>query len=428
MPPVRLGLHAYKREATGAPEIKLVNRFFERCPTNEQGNIALLSRPGTGLFGTFLPGTAGGGIRKITAKRGLFNDDLFIISGDKLYRYLKDTGVTLAIQGTIRGVGIPSVDYDQGAGYERVFIADGSLLNYYDGGTHASGTFTNIGSPGGGDVIEIDGTYYSWHASDVDNNSPDGTSAHPWLALTTSDPFQSMADMLGFIGLPGVNFSTALAGPATTITALASGGPPATVLTITAISDLSDGNSITTSVFSGSNVSAGQATLSGGGIHALSGVVNGTGKAISIVNNLKSFIMCAVGGTNEFLYLRPGSTTIDALDFATKESNPDPITDIRTIGDMAAVIGTASTEFWYATGNNDNPLAPLSGRTFARGAIEGTVVVLEDSIILVGSDGKVYNIGGSSGSFGMAPVGPISDNGIEERIRITLRREAGLIP
>jgi hypothetical protein len=149
------------------------------------------------------------------------------------------------------------------------------------------------------------------------------------------------------------------------------------------------------------------------------------GDAISVVQNLKSFILCAVAGSNKFYYIRPGEVVMNALDFATKEANPDPIVDIITVGDVCAIIGAGSVEWWYATGDNNNPLAPIEGRTIGRGAMVGTCALVEDSIMLVGSDGKVYNLGGSSGAEA-GGVGPVSDNSIEERIRVQLRREAGL--
>lgn len=79
------------------------------------------------------------------------------------------------------------------------------------------------------------------------------------------------------------------------------------------------------------------------------------------------------------------------------------------------LIGAAS---WYGTNDNNNPLAPMEGRTVARGAVAGTSINVKDSVILVGDDGVVYNSGAS--------LTRISTHGIEERIRVQLRRKQGI--
>ncbi|MGH7486029.1 MAG: hypothetical protein ACREMY_10580, partial [bacterium] len=224
-----LGVGAYKRETAGEPEVKLVNRFFEQSPVNLRERYALISRSGTVLLRAFLPDTVTGLLRGLYSKIGVFFSQLFVVSGKNIYRY-KPTGETIHIQGEIRGTGRPSVTYAKGPGYERIFIADGLLLNYYDGGTHAVGTLTKTGAITT-QIVEIGGTYYAWNAI-VDFGPPDGTLAFPWLANPGSDPMTALADMLNFDGIPGVDFSTALAGPSTLVKALATGGPPATAITL----------------------------------------------------------------------------------------------------------------------------------------------------------------------------------------------------
>lgn len=133
---------------------------------------------------------------------------------------------------------------------------------------------------------------------------------------------------------------------------------------------------------------------------------------------LAGFVLVSAANTPRFYWIEPGEVTIDALNFATKESNPDNILDMLTVGDQALIFGGASTEAWYATGDVDAPFAPTAGHAYARGVVEGTPVVVNESVILVGNDGIVYDVAGG--------VRSISDNGIAERVRKQLAREAGL--
>lgn len=422
-----LGVGAYKRESAGAPEVRLVNRFFEQAPVNLRERYALIARPGTRLLRAFLPDTASGTLRGLYSKVGVFNSDLFVVSGKNLYRYKPD-GTTIHILGEIRGTGRPSVTYAKGIGYERLFIADGLLLNRYDGGTHAQGTLTATGTINT-QKVEIGGTWYAWNA-DVNFGPPDGTMATPWLANPGTDPLTALANLLNFNGVPGVDFSSTLAGPSTLVTALAQGGPPATSLTVTAISDGTDGNLITTTV-DGSDLGWGNPTLESGGSHNLHGVPMPNGDPAGVCCTLNEYVLVSKAGSPKFYFIRPGETSIDALSFMTKESNPDAISDMITVGDVVLIMGRASSETWYATGDANTPFAPLQGRTLPRGIINGTAALVEDTVLLVGSDGIVYTVTGSNygaGQYQRTAIARVSNHGIEERIRRQLRREAGLSP
>lgn len=415
MTTVPMGQGAYKRDYAGSPEIKLLNRFVEGSPTNLKEQTALLARPGTNQVVSAAADTSTGHIRRTYSKNGLFNGDLFIVSGGNFYRY--GTEGLIQISGLI-GSGIPKLTWDSGPGYQHLFISDGLLLQLYRGGSHASGTLSKSSTPTTADVIDIGGTYYSWNTS-VDTNSPNGTSSHPWLCNPGSDAFTAMANMLNFTGTPGTDFSTALRGANTQVTATANGGPPATTVTLTAITDLAAGNSIVTTVFSGSDVSFGSGTLTGGGTHQLVGVYVPTGEAINALCTLDHYVMASVANSTKMFFIAPGATTINTLDFFSKESNPDPIFDLLTVGDVFLACGSGSTETWYSTGDLNSPFAPIEGRTEARGIIDGTLVLVKDVPVCVGDDMIVYTI--MDGQFQR-----ISNHGIEERIREQLRSEAGL--
>lgn len=417
---IPLGIGAYQRSYGGEPEVELVNRFVEANPTNLREHIALLTRPGTDELSEF----AGGGVRGTYSKQGLFNGDLFVVSGPNLYRYATD-GTQTHILGIVNNSGHPEVTWMKGIGYEYLFIADGLLLQFYGGGTHAAGTLTKSGAITN-QVIKIGTTYYSWNAA-VDTNAPDGTAVHPWLANPGTDPIDAMTKLINFDGVRGVDFSTTLGGPSPLYTAASTGGPPATAMVVTAVSPYADGNAIATTVVSGANLAWGAATLTGGNVHVLQGVPVPDGLGIKALANLSSSVLASVANSQKVFFILPGDTTIDPLNFFEKESNPDNVVHMLTVGDQVLITGQGSTENWYATGDSLAPFAPQEGRVYARGTVDGSAVVVGDSVILVGDDGKVYEIGYSSGSTADWGVHRISDHGIEERIRVQLRREQGIV-
>lgn len=152
----------------------------------------------------------------------------------------------------------------------------------------------------------------------------------------------------------------------------------------------------------------------------------GVGEKPKALASLSGFVLISVADSQKLYWLEPGTTTIDPLNFASKESAPDVILDMLTVGDNTLIMGNGSTENWYATGDFNAPFAPVEGRVYQRGVTEGTPVLVDGSTALVGNDGVVYLIGeGAEGGYG---VQRISTNGIEERVRTQLRREQGLAP
>lgn len=417
---IPLGTQAYKREYAGEPEIKLVNRFLEVDPTNLREKITLLSRSGSGALTVFPSDSdAPGQNRGQFSKVGLFNGDLFGVGGGNLYRYAAD-GTKIHILGLVNGTGFITYAWMKGPGYEYLFIADGLLLQVYAGGSHATGTLTKSGAIDTSQIIEIQGGHYAWNDA-VDTNAPDGSLAHPWLAKLTGDALANMATLLNFSGVRGVDYSTALGGPNLFVTATSD----ATHLHVTAITDRATANAFTTTVPTGAGIAWGAATLAGGGTHVLQGVEMPDGSPPLALSALSGYVLISVGGTYRFYWLEPGTIVIDALNFASKESNPDPIVDMTTVGDQCIISGTGSTENWYATGNFDAPFAPQEGRVYRRGAVEGTHVAVNDALIFVGDDGVVYSVGYGYGDTSSYGVHRISTHAIEERIRITLRAEEG---
>lgn len=422
MTTVALGLGAYERIYAGEPVIRLENRFLEANPTNLVENTALLTRPGTALLHSF----TGGKYRRCFTEPGMFNGDLFVVVGKNLWRW---DGVNAPYQiiGEIKGDGPPSIAWEKGPGYQFLFIADSLLLQYYDGGTHATGLLTKTGGITG-EIVRIGSTYYTFNDT-VDGGSPAGTLANPWRVRLSGDPLQNFEDTLMFNGTPGLTFSSLLSGPNSQVTARASGGPPAITVDVTARVETVAGNAIVTTVVgTGTALSWAGGTLTGGGTHALHGVAVPDGQGAKAVCGLKGYMLVALSQSQQFYWLNPGEVVIDPLNFAAKESSADNINDIVRVGDNALLVGESSTESWYATGDTATPWAPVQGRVYNRGAVDGTAVVVKDSLILVGDDGVVYRIGYSAGGAAAYGVNRISNHGIEERIRRQIRREKGLTP
>jgi hypothetical protein len=420
---VPLGKGAYNRTFAGKPLVRLENRYVENDPTNLREKTTLIARPGSSL----LVNLAGGTLRGHYSKPGLFNEDLFVVSGSTLWRY-SSGGIATQITGTLPGSGFPYVTWMKGIGYEYLFIADGNSFQYFS--EHAAGTLTRTAAITN-QVLNINGTYYSWSATVNPGTTPDGTSAKPFLALlgtgltADSDSLANMVSLLNFTGISGANYSSAVTAANAYVTATSTD----TTLVLTALSNTLAGNLITTSVFSGAGVAWSATTLTGGAGTALQPVTGyDPTETIKALTTVSSYVLASVAGSWKFYWVNPGEVKIDPLNFASKESQPDPILDMLTVGDQALICGAGSSENWYATGDFTAPFAPVKGRVYQRGVVEGTPVLVEDSEILVGNNGVVYQIGYTYGGESTWGVHRISTNTIEERIRRQLRYEQGLTP
>lgn len=410
---VPLSFTSWERYFTDLPASVLCNRYFEQNPLQAE-QAALLARPGTAELGVW----GEGNIRGFFSAPGLFDGALFLVSGEILYRVETDLS-SISITGVIFGTGAVSMTGVKGAGYERLFIADGSHLQVYQGGLNATGVLTGSAQPSEGDTINIGGTYYQWTDPDTSGEVSNGAgnSSNPWKVnrgASLADALENMVKAITFTGTAGVTYSANLGGQNIAVTAEVS-DTAETMMTVTAKTDLASGNAIVTTVISSDTapvISWGGATLSGGGVHGLSGVEIPDGLPPVSVATLKSYILVAIGNSQRFFYIKPAELVIDDLSFAEAESQPDDTLEVISLGDTAMFIGEDSTEAWYATGNADSPFAPVSGRVYDRGAIEGTIVNVKGTVFLVGPDNVVYSIGGSAGR--------VSNHGVEEMIRLAL--------
>lgn len=438
MTQVPLGRGAYERKYAGAPVIELKNRWLEANPANLREGVSVLARPGTTQLtnplaqGTF---TGLGAMRGNYTLSGLFSDSLFSVSGSNLYLIDQSLNVT-HILGTIAGTGYPEVAWQAGLGYQRLWISDGTLLQYYAGQSAASGTLTLGGTiVNGTDTFQVGGVYYTWGTTFAPTDA--GTVSHPFVVNPTGiatglDPLDQLVLAIAATGSPGIDYSTTITGPNTQVTAANNSGViPAAAVKISALTAGTGGNSISFTVTAGTALTAsGSGTLANGGIQALQGCTMPGGVTPGSITQVSSYVLVSVAGTQEFFWINPGETTIDPLNFASKESSPDPIVMMREVGDQVLIMGAKSTENWYATGNIASPFAPIEGRVYARGVVTGTPVVVDDGVVLVGDDGRVYSIGFQPGDSTDTAwgVNRISNNGIEERIRYQTRRQQGLTP
>lgn len=413
MPILPISRNAYNRRYTGAPEIHCQNRYFEENPANFTGSgfPSLIARCGSDKM--FDP--ANGGVsRGFYSAAGFFDGDLFAAVGTGIFRYSKD-GTLLPIIGTISDVGRVQFAFQSGAGYQRLFFTDGANLHYYGGANTAKGSLT--ASTGvvisSSHKIEIGGTYFSWGA-DM-STSPAGTVSDPFLAKIGANTGESLANMMKLInasGIAGVDYSINVINPSTLITGASA---TANQLKIESIATNVAANDITTTVVSGAGIAFTNTHLEGGGTHTFTTVAVPDDKAVSSVVAIKSYILFSLANSDRFYWINPAETTVDALNFATAESSPDHIVQILTVGDAVWLIGQETTEVWAASGDITAPFLPIDGRSYERGAIEGTAVKVKDSIILVGDDYTVYSMSGQ--------VSKISNYALSEAIRKQIKTE-----
>jgi hypothetical protein len=100
--------------------------------------------------------------------------------------------------------------------------------------------------------------------------------------------------------------------------------------------------------------------------------------------------------------------SIDALDFATAENEPDRLLDILILDGVLVLLGTESIEFWGATGDADLPYTPIQQRVFEQGVIAtGCAVVVDNTFFWIGRDGITYRNDETPKA--------VSDDGIVER-------------
>jgi hypothetical protein len=126
VPDILYGKGSYRRDNGNFTSLNLVNMFPEAAPTVEQG-VAILSRPGLALYDSI---GSTGPIYALFQRPGLFDGDLFVVSGSTLYR----NGVSL---GAISGSGPVSIAHSS----VELVITRGATAHSYNGTNLAAISF-----------------------------------------------------------------------------------------------------------------------------------------------------------------------------------------------------------------------------------------------------------------------------------------------
>lgn len=77
--------------------------------------------------------------------------------------------------------------------------------------------------------------------------------------------------------------------------------------------------------------------------------------------------VCLRADTETYYWSEPLTSTVDALSFASAESQPDRLRDMLYIDDTLILFGAGTVEFHPNTQDADLPFQPLEGRVFERG-------------------------------------------------------------
>ncbi len=419
MADIPLARSDYFRGVAKEARINMRNRYFEQNPVLTDQQVGLIARMGMRRWIY----VGDGPIRNVYSQPGSFSDALFVASYDKLWR-VSTTGVVTLIgdipSNSIDGFVAMAATSNIGTTPAYLFVAAGSSLMCYIENGYAQGTISGV--PANNDVVVVGTTYYKFTSGSVNAGTPAGTNANPWLVAlgaSTADAWQNLADAFGHTGVPGTQYSGLLTANTQIQVIMIS----STLVTIRATLIGALGNSIATTE-TGAAISWTAATLTGGGNPSWFQVDMPDDVGVISVGYVASYVVVVPaqgqGINGRFYWINPGETTVDALDFATAERAPDPISGVVVFGDQFWLPGTKTTEPWYFTGNIDTPVLRMQGVVFDRGAWEGTAIQIKDSMIIVDTEGSVFRI--SNG------LKEISRPDIAERIRKSIQYQASLVP
>jgi len=406
---IPLGRADYDRRVAKEARIQTRNRFFEQNPVLTGNLTALISRPGLKRYLY----VGDGPIRAVYSQPGDFSEALFVVSGTEWYRVDVDGTVTLLIGG-LNPSGTPSmaatgtIGDGANATPEYLFMADGRELYLYMENSYAIGTIS--GTPANGYTITLGTTHYQFTNTSVDAGTPDGTAAHPWLVALGANAaaaWTNFGNAVSATGVGGTDYSTALAAnPDAQKIAIGTTSVSVRANTAGMIGDIP-------STSTGANIAWTNATLTGGGTPQVTQVEMPNDVGAISVGYIASYVVVIPAQVTDFngrfYWIEPGETTVDPLDFATAERAPDPVFAVVVFGDQFWLPGSNTTEVWYFTGNIDAPVQRLQGVAFDRGTWEGTAIQVKESMIIVDSDGGVFQIAGG--------LNRISNPSIEERIQ-----------
>lgn len=135
------------------------------------------------------------------------------------------------------------------------------------------------------------------------------------------------------------------------------------------------------------------------------------GANVTAVNYMaRRFIFVRAGSGRFYWSAIDNGRSIDALAYATAESEQDELYDIKKSGDVFWMLGANTGEGWVLTGDPDIPWTRITMRNLNRGVqAVGCAEEIEGTVYFISSDGMVCMI--EKGAV------RISDSALEEKIR-----------
>lgn len=409
----------FKRDVAQESALVLKNRYFEQNPSLTDDGAALIARPGLKKF----VDVGQGPIRGIQSTAGAFNGDLFVASYDSMYRVTYEKDITLIKQNLFnpeKGFVKIQITANIGETPEYMFFTDGRTLFVYLENGFATNTLT--GTAANADQVRIGDTYYQFTNGAVDAGTPDGSSGNPWLVAlgaSNAEAFANFAAAVDDTGEQGTQYSTSLSANPDVRTSFLSSN---TVVVLARVAGLLANGVVTTETGASLDWTEG-GTLTGGGAESCTQVQTPDDVGVLDIAVLNSYLIVipaqGEGINGRFYWIEPGEVTIDPLNFATAERNPDGISQVLIQGDQFLLLGDSTVEVWYIAGGFDTPMQRVQGVVYDRGAWNGSGVKINDSVVFVDAEGGVF-----------ANTGPgvtrISTPQIEEQMRASINRQQAL--
>lgn len=398
----------------------LRNRFVEANPVLADNVPAFIQRPAL-RFWQFV-GDAGP-IRMVFSQPGAFNDDLFVVAFNSIYRVDRLTWSATLLDNTLFGGDTNDAvrvccTGDVGTVGPHLWFADGRTLRVYLDNGFATGNFTAPLGFTHDEVTQVGTTYYKFVLANVDTGSPAGTLANPWKVLIGAvnlDTFTNFFNALNDTGINGVDYSTALVANTDVLATTAT----ATGVTVRAIATGIGGNSVATIITSGTDIFWDNTTLIGGGSPGVIPVVLPDGVGCIDVGMINSYVVVIPaqghGVNGRFYWVNPAETTIDPLDFATAERSADPVYQCVVFGDQFYLPGQDTLEVYYMTGNPDSPVARAQGILFDYGVVPGCAIKVNDFMIMLDGNGSVFKVQGGAQRVSTPAIAEIFRKAIAKR-------------
>jgi len=412
MPSIPLGISDNQRRVAKEARIALRNRYFEKNPVLNQDQVALIARPGRRKY----LDVGIGPIRAVYEAPGAFGKRLFVVSENNLYTVDPDTDAVVNLgQISTSTTGSPSMAATAPIGDSvpaYLFIAEGTVLwCYADKGPSRGHLLAS--SIANNDTVTIGTVVYKFTSGSVNAGTPAGTALNPWLVQlggSVAISIDNLAHAINDTGVPSaLVYSSALVPHPAAQAYSWSGGN----LYIRATAGGPTGAVATTET--GASMAWDNPTTIGHDTPLLFQIELPDSLGAISVAHINSYIV-VVPTQNEsdnavgrFYWIVPGETIIDPLDYATAERSPDPILQALVFSDKLWLTNAQTTEVWIPSGDPAAPFQRLSGVLFDRGSWEGTATVVKDNMIVVDSDGAVFQISGG--------IKRISTPDVEERIR-----------